>query len=248
MHASRNVASGLIALLSLGSVTGCFIGSGDAASDSGAVEYGFTLSRGCANLFGPACPASTPLMTGIAESLRVRVPRSRDPQANLTVVSVTPDVLQVDDASHTVGSAQVDYQASIHTLRAGEATIVVQQPNGTVVDRVRVTVRDPTGMSVVNEEPTQSTLSADGAMLTVRVGQQASITGRVTAQGVSLLANDGVVWTVDDVAVAELSFGLTQGARIADDHVYVLPHRAGVSRLTATAGSQQRTITLTVTP
>lgn len=245
MHTQRFAVTALMTLTTIGPLSGCMIG-GDAAEDP--VTFALTQSRGCAELFGPACPATEPLLVGVHESLRVRVPRGSDPQGNLTVRSLDPDVVQVSSPSPTVGNADVTYQAPIETLREGVATVVLQRADGSVVERTRLTVVAARGLDVVNDEPAQATLSADGAALTLRLGRQASITGYATnGQGVRLHGNDGVVWTVDDRGVAELSFGLTTGARIADDHVYLLPRAAGVTRLTVVAGAQSRTLTLTVT-
>lgn len=245
MHTHRFAVTALMTLATIGPLSGCVFG-GDATEDP--VTFEFTQSRGCATLFGAGCPATGPVLVGVHESLRVRVPRGRDPQGNLTVRSLDPDVVQVSSPSPTVGNAEVTYQAPLETLREGVATVVLQRADGSVVDRTRVTVAAAQGLDVVNDEPAQATLSADGSALVVRLGRQASITGYATgAQGVRLHGNDGVVWTVADRNVAELSFGLTTGSRIADDHVYVLPRAVGETRVTVVAGAQSRTLTLTVT-
>jgi hypothetical protein len=248
-HAGRSFRSIFFALaVAAGALAGCSSDPREGALGNALFEY--RSSRGCADLFEDGCPVSGALLVGVNESLQVKVSASDDPNADLTLVSVSPEVVRVTSRNTPSGdSSPHTYSFRLNAQAVGTARLELRRADGTVVDHVTARAEEAASLDVVNEDRTQGSLSPDGQRFTVRMGAQGSITGFARdARGQRLHGNDAVVWEVEGRAVAELSFGFTTGARVADDHVFVLPRSPGVTRATVRAGAARREVEITVVP
>jgi hypothetical protein len=231
-----------------GALAGCASDPRDGAL--GNATFAYRSSRGCAGIFDDGCPVSGSLLTGVTETLEVKVSASDDPNSDLTLVSTAPGVVTVVSSGGPINdSSPHTYQWRVNAAAPGTASLELRRRDGSVLDRVFVRAEDATAIDIVNEDTRQGTLSADAQRLTVRMGAQGSITGFArNARGQRLHGNDAVVWEVAGRAVVELQFGFMQGARVADDHVFVLPRAPGVTRATVRAGSARRELEITVVP
>lgn len=229
--------------------TGCSRDAREGALGNATFEY--RSSRGCADLFEDGCPVSSgALLVGVNESLQVKVSSSDDPNRDLSLVSLAPEVVAVSSTTRpSEGSSSRTYSFRLRAAARGSAKLELRRVDGSVVDHVTVRTDEAAALDIVNEDAQQGTLSPDASRYTVRMGAQGSITGFARdARGARIHGNDAVVWEVESRAVAELSFGFTTGARVADDHVFVLPRAPGVTRATVRAGSVARTVEITVVP
>ncbi len=250
----RLLASALGLLVASQSLTGCFFlfdrhGYDDPPPslvpprEEGS-SFRFIASRGC----GPSsqCSADRPLMAGVHESLVVSMPDDYSGAAP-TVTSSDPSVVSVRGIQ-TLSAQGGTYAGAIDLLageRAGSAEITVTQSRGqsaTVVVRVDVAA----GMDLVEDEG-NGHYDRSSDHISLRVGERVSMNGYpVTLAGERLYANDGVVWTVPDAGSVRLSWGVMQGERVADDHVYVEGRAPGTEVVTVRAGVVERTIVVDV--
>ena len=250
-NTKRGFFRGVVAMLavSAAALTGC--SSDPREGEMGNATFAYRSSRGCADLFGDGCVVgSGALLVGVNETLQVEVSASDDPRGDLTLTSLSPDVVAAaTSVSPDLERSPHRYQFRLTALARGTARVELRRGDGSVVDRVAVRVDEAAAIDLVNEDAQQGALSAGAARFTTRMGAQGSVTGFARdAAGRRLFGNDAVVWELESAGVAELGFGFMTGTRVADDHVYVRPLTPGVVRATVRAGAVTRALEIAVTP
>jgi len=246
---SRSFRSIFFALaVGAGALSGCASDPRDGAL--GNATFAYRSSRGCADLFDDGCPVSGALLVGVNESLQVKVAASDDRGSNLRLVSASPAVVRVTSSGPpSADRSPHTYSFRLNAVAVETARLELRRVDGTALDHVTVRAEEAASLDIINEDRTQGSLSPDARQFTVRMGRNGSITGFARdARGQRLHGNDAVVWEVEGREVAELSFGFTTGARVADDHVFVMPRAPGVTRATVRAGAVRREVEITVVP
>lgn len=255
----RTSLSLLALLLSSQSLAGC-IGRWESPSDppipsppifrepdpDGPATFGFTLSRGCSPFVNGQCPAERPLMVGVREQVSFSIPSgwsNEEPTvstSDATVVAVDPVRRLSADGGRFTGTFDV------RAGNAGRATVTILGASGRAWQYV-LRVEEAAGMDLVEDEGTSQFDREDGR-LRLRVGQRVSMNGYPVSRDVErLYANDQVIWSVPSARVVNLSWSFMQGARVADDHVYVEGVAPGTDAITVRAGVVERTVLVDVT-
>ncbi|MBI5513215.1 MAG: hypothetical protein HY909_05565 [Deltaproteobacteria bacterium] len=217
-------------------------------------------SQGCSGLFAVGCPLDRPLLTGVHETINVRVPGSLT-VGDVRVESTSPSVLSVDGVNVAVRDSTTTVAVDVTARATGATRLKVWFTSGSLVDQVDVRVADATSIEVVETDPPRL-LSPDGGTFTLRMPVATAASGARPTEDRSvgslvgwardasgrLYGNDAVVWTIADPSIARLSWLFMGGAEVRDDRVLLQALRPGTTIATVRAGSVSRTVTVVVLP
>lgn len=202
----------------------------------GAASFRYNLSRGCSFTAVDACPLDRPLMAGVTETISVRVEGAHHTE-NVTVASSAPSVLDVEPhAPCTIDGTALRCAFGVVAGAPGSATVSLSRGTLTLATAV-VRVAFPARLAVVAERDESPTATSPVEQVALHPGDRWSLDGvAYDDDGEALYANDGVEWTVPDTQHVSLTWSSMSGARVLDDHVYVVGRAAGAVVLTARAG------------
>lgn len=244
-------------LLGFGALQGCwFMWSPDDRAvptppiydpDLSPPSAGFVMSRGCSPLNRAQCPLDArPLMTGVRETVSFSVPDNAyggDPSVSVD----DPSVVTVAGLRRTSGVGE--RYAGLFDLTAGASPgRTTLRVTGATGETWQWTIRvdAPAGMDIVDDEGAARFDRVQGR-LALRVGEQVSLVGvPVNLEVERLYANDGVVWTVPNTRVVNLSWTYMQGPRVVDDRVFIDGVAPGQEEITVRAGVVERTVVVDV--
>lgn len=170
-------------------LSGCFSLGDSTSGELDQIE--FSYSTNC--ILG--CALDQPLMAGTTETLRLK---GDAVTSDITVSSSAPEIarfrLVADDDI-------ISRNVEMVTRAPGQVSLQVHR-GSELLDQVTFSVREP---RAIRFEIVDDASHAEAKSLTLKVGESAAVVARVTdVLGEELLADSGLVWSVDSGTIATL--------------------------------------------